>query len=147
MNSTIEKLRVVTCVSQKSLEVLKNFLTENGFRLFELNGENIRDKASFFVEAGEQLPHEPGLIARTSWDAFLDTLRGGLAVLEDGKVAIVWTHVENILASGLADLLVAVDCFQDAASDLAITEPGFPRPMLLRVFLVGEGNNFPVFSG
>lgn len=145
MVSNVEQLRVVNLVNQKSLDDLKCFLHQNDFRIFELDGETVKDKASFFTKAGEQLPHEPGLVAQSSWDAMVDTIGGGLAKLGDKRVAFVWTKAEKMIERGLPDLLIAVDCFQQLSSDVATTKHGFPHPMLLRIFLVGEGDNFKPF--
>jgi hypothetical protein len=146
MQSIIEHFRVVTCVNQKCLDALKCLLAENGFRIFELDGASIGDKISLFVKAGEHLPHENGLIARNSWDALIDTLWGGLAELNAERVAFIWTHAEKMLEHSLTDMLIANDCFQHLASEVATTEHGFPHPMLLKIFLVGVGENFPALA-
>lgn len=135
-------LPVVNCINSESLERLRQFLRQNNWRVFEIDGSDIEDKPSLLAKVADHLPHEPDLIARDSWDAWVDTLWGGLAGLNEERVAFVWTHAERMLVRGLPDLLTAVECIQNLASDVSTADYGFPRPMLLRLFLVGEGDNF-----
>jgi len=148
MDKTVESISVINFVNRVSLDELRLFLRENKFRVFESEGRGVRDKGSFFARAIETLPQDPELVAGDpNWDALVDSLWGGLARLDDSRVAILWLEVEKMLERGVPDLLVAACCFQRLASEVSKTEHGFPHPMLLTVFLVGDGENFVPWCG
>ncbi len=140
------RLRVVNFVSSKSLANVRQFLKQYGFCVFELIGESIEDAQSFFAKAHNLFPQDPPLGSRVNWDAFLDSLRGGLANLEEKRVAFIWTNAEKMLGHGIADLFIAAECFQQLASDVATTEYGLSEPIELLIFLIGEGDNFKAFG-
>lgn len=142
MSEDCVEFSVINCIHQDSFAVLVERLYLEHWRIFELEGETVKDKSSFLKKAGEQLPHEPGLIASSSWDAFNDTLFSGLVDLHENRIAILWTGAHRMLEGGLPDLLMAVDCFKQMASDFITMKIGSPTPVQLAVFLVGEGDNF-----
>src|SRR5215813_5668018 len=148
--SSMDKLRIINFINQESLEHLRHYLEENHYHILELNGDTIKDKKSFFVEAIKKLPQDPPLhsppIGQGNWDAFIDSSIGGLANLETEKVALIWTSVENMLESGLPDLIEAINCFRDACHEVTNALYGFPRKMTLLTFLVGKGNNFKLIG-
>jgi hypothetical protein len=147
MEHTRTKLRVVNFVSSKSLANVRQFLNRNGFHIFELNGQNVADAQSFFSTVISSFPQDPPLSGRVNWDAFLDSLWGGLDSLGEKRVAFIWINVEKMLDHGLADLFIAAECFQQLASDVATDKYGISQPVELFVFLVGEGGNFKIFDG
>src|SRR4051812_26900600 len=103
-------LRSVNCLHRNSLNDLKLSLSEKGFRIFELDGENIKDAESFFFESVKLLPQDPPLSGSVNWDAFLDSLWGGLDNLGEKRVSVIWTKAERMLERGLPDILMAVEC-------------------------------------
>ena len=139
-------MRIVNLVNQESLEFLKRFLSQNSFRIFELDEHDIKDAQSFFIRSVSLFPQDPPLSGRVNWDAFLDSLRGGLDQLGEKRVAFVWTDAEKMLEHGLADLLIAVGCFEQLAADVATSEDGISKAVELLVFLVGKGDNFRPFG-
>ena len=141
------KLRVVNFVSSNSIANVRQFLNQNGFSIFELDGHNVVDAQSFFPAAIRLFPQDPPLSGRVNWDAFLDSLWGGLDNLGEKRVAFIWTHAEKMLDHGLEDLFIAAECFQQLASDVATDKYGISQPLELLVFLVGEGRNFKAFDG
>ncbi len=145
MNSIQSNLRTINCVNFQSVSKVKSFLSQRGFYIFELDGEHVKDAQSFFREAVNLFPQDPQLSGSVNWDAFLDSLWGGLDKLGKGRVAFIWTKVEKMLVHGLPDLLVAVECFSQLASDVNNTETGITCRVELLVFLIGEGDNFKPF--
>ncbi len=57
--------------------------------------------------------------------------------------AIVWSDAHRMLGSGLGDLMLAVEAITDLARQVDGSESGFPRPVTLRLVLVGDGPDFP----
>lgn len=127
---------------------LNDFLASHQYHVFILDGAEVTDEASFFAKVGEQLPQDPTLGRCPNWDAFIDSVWGGLASLPEDRVALVWTHAERMLEQGLPDLLEAASCFESLAGRLKsrVTDEGCFRPVVLNVFLVGTGDNFPIFT-
>ena len=119
-------------------------LRNRDYRIFDLDGGEIHDKNSFFLQAAKDLPQPHGLIAENNWDALSDNLWWSLSEITETQVAIVWSNAHRMLNGGLPDLLVAVSCFEQLAKSVATTEHGFSHPVTLHIFLVGEGDNFPV---
>ncbi len=77
-----------------------------------------------------------------NWSGFDDYLWG--VVAETDAVAIVWSDAHRMLGGGLGDLMLAVEAITDLARQVADgSESGFPRPVTLRLVLVGDGPDFP----
>jgi Barstar (barnase inhibitor) len=112
--------------------------------VLRLDGADVHDKESLLRQAERDLPFPPDLPPR-GWDGFADGLWNGLAGLEATEVAIVWTHADRMLESGLEDLLVAARLLASLSAQVGTTERGFPRELVLRTFLAGAGANFPPF--
>ena len=55
------KLEVINCVERESLDGVRRFLTEHGFLVFELDGRQVVDAQSFFIEAVRVFPQDPPL--------------------------------------------------------------------------------------
>jgi hypothetical protein len=137
-------LGVVTLVNQASQESLLQTLETWGERVFVLDGSNVHDGETFLAQAAHDLPLTQR--AHYHWAGFPDDLWGWLLKVEDQDVSLVWSHADRMLDGGLADLLLAVECVSGVARQVYDpTESGFPREMSLRLFLLGEGANFPEF--
>jgi hypothetical protein len=106
-----ENLKVINCINQETLEDLKLFLSRTGFHTFELNGKEIIDVASFFVEVVRVFPQDPPLTMQGGyvWDALMDSLWGGLREFGKERVAVIWTHTEKLLNENPVDLVMAVE--------------------------------------
>jgi hypothetical protein len=139
-------LRTVNCINTSCLSEVREFLRQNGFHLFELDGEQVRDAASFFHAVVRSLPLDPPLSGSVNWDAFIDSVWGGLDDLGEERVALVWIAAERMLEKGLPDLLIAVDCFQQLAASVRAPDTGISTPALMLVFLIGDGENFKQFD-
>jgi len=143
---TMTHFGLTNCIAQSQAEVLRAELDKRQYTVLELHGEFVYDKISFLRQAATDLPQPPDLISRDNWDAFADSLWWGLAALDGTKFAIIWTNAQNILRSGLGDLLIALSCFTDIANSIRNAEHGFPRPSEVIVFLLGDGPNFPILN-
>jgi hypothetical protein len=138
--------RLFNFINQGSLDTLRRLLKEQGFTTFEIPGEKIEDDQTFFTEGARVLPQDPPLYGSVNWDAFKDSIWGGLAELGEARVAFIWTDVQRMLEHGLEALLEANVCFADIAWEVATKKYGIPQPVNLLIFLVGEGDNFKVFE-
>jgi hypothetical protein len=134
----------VSCFHQSSLTQLQQALERAGYRVLRLEGAEATDKESFLAQVERDLPMPEGLDPG-NWDAFADCLWGGLRELDDGRVAVVWTHAEVLLEHNLQTLLKAVGILTDTVRSVSTTEYGFSHDMLLRIVLIGDGPMFPPF--
>lgn len=142
MINSFERLRSVNFVDEVYLSELKDNLHQQGYFIYEINGKEIIDAQSFFLEIKTKLPQDPALSGKVHWDAFIDSVWAGLEELGKNKVAFIWTHAENMLKQGLPDLILAVECLKNLSSDLSDAKTGIPNPTHLITFLVGKGDNF-----
>lgn len=136
-------MRTVNCVSNRSARALNEHLTRNGFRILPFSGHRVHDSRSFFEAAREQLPLDPPLGNRPSWDGFADSFVGALPSLGAVRVAVIWTHSDLMLEHGLPDLLIASSVFESLA---AWCDKAKEKPTQLTLFFQGEGPNFRDFE-
>jgi hypothetical protein len=138
------RLSATTCINQRDKGLLIDYLISGGHAVFEIDGRGVTDKMSFIARAIECLPH--GMAVNKNWDALFDSLWVGLSKVEDNRVAILWSCVEEMLDHGLPDLLVALSGLQELAHSIADTKTGFPHSIQMIVVLLGSGTNFPPLS-
>ena len=140
MNNNPFSFSVVSCVNVQSLGELHSYLQQDAYRVFELNGKTVSNSESFFEEVKRVLPLDPPLSG--SWDAFADSLFGGIDDLACPRVAIIWDDSESMVMAALGDFLTAIDCLFQVARDVATKEFGVSVPTKLLVFLVGSGESY-----
>ena len=135
----------VTLINRNSWKELESSLHYWQFRILMVDGTTITNAATLLQAANRALPHPLGNPI-CDWNTLEDGLWQGLADMAErgeSRIAICWTHAQGMLKSGLPDLLLAIDCFRGLAAQVTTSEQGFPHPMALRTFLIGEGLNFP----
>jgi hypothetical protein len=137
---------VAHCYSTGSLPGLRAALFAQGFAIYELPGELIRDKRSLFELISHTLPWDgpppgPGL----SWDALVDSLCGGIEEKSLPAVAILWCSAELVLRGTLQLVLDAAQALWGAADDLQHLTAKLGHPIILRLFFIGEGPSFRDF--
>lgn len=138
MDVVLTSLDIITPLSQESLPALQKRLATAGFRVLTLDGAGVRDAATLWAQAARYLPWETAPPPR-SWSGFSDGLWGLLGEVESNSVALLWLNADGMLVGGLGDLLLAADTLTDLARQV------YDRSeMVLKVFLLGEGPNFPL---
>ena len=142
-NLSQTSLGLVTLINKASLPDLEAALSEWRYHSLYLKGDVVHDEQTFLAQATQDLPMPVGLRPK-SWSGFMDGLWEGLGGIKENQVAIIWTHADNMLSGGLSDLIKALDCLTTLARQVYNpTETGFSREMTLKVFLIGDGPNFP----
>ncbi len=137
---------IVNLINQASLPHLEAALSDWQYHRVYLKGSEIHDEQTFLAQAGQDFPMPAGLHPKT-WSGFTDGLWEGLGGIKENQVAIIWTHADNMLSGGLSDLIKALDCLTTLARQVYNpTETGFSREMILKIFLVGDGPNFPAIT-
>jgi hypothetical protein len=115
--------------------------TPSQHRIFVLHGEEVRDEKSFFARALIDLPMDPP-IESVHYDALVDSLSAGIADVDAGNVAILWTGAQCIFQVNMNDFLRIAVTLHDVVERLF--EPDVP--VSLTVFLLGKGQEFPTLD-
>ncbi len=143
---------VVRCFSHRTLPQLSAALSERGVKSYSLDGSSIVDEASFLETFLRNVPFKIYAPSdrgpRLNWDAFTDCLWGGLKSEPEGQVAILWLASEQMLDGKLSLLLHVVEAISAEAFNLLTPhslQPDQEHRILLRVYLIGDGSNFPDF--
>lgn len=87
------------------------------FTLTNLSGEVIVGKKSFFDAVMHSFPLDPPIIPANSryiWDAFQDSIRGGLLKLDEELIDIVWDDIDSVAKLSVPTVIEGVRFFLDA---------------------------------
>jgi len=132
--SVLSNLAVVNYVNNADLPRLIELLASSGYRVIQLDGEHVHDAPSLFGEAAAQF-----LTNRDSsnWDSFGDYLENFVWSFDDKFIALVWSHVEQMLEGSLGDLITAAGILT------GISRGVYQEGTVFVTFLLGDGPNFP----
>ena len=117
-------------------------LEKNKYKIYIIDGISIVDARSFFQAIVGVLPQDPPLSGTVNFDAFLDSLWGGLDSLGIKKVAFVWTKAEMLLRNSPKNFKTIIDCFNELALSVSDIDYGIKTPVLFKVFVVGNSEEF-----
>lgn len=144
MNLDFPLIRAINKLSESKLIEILN---DENFYIIKLNGQEVYNEVTFFKEiVNQSIPLDPPLSGKVHYDAFNDSLWGGLSEIPSEKVALIWTEFDKMLDKGLNDFLQISQCIYKIAEDLTHIEYGIDHRVDLKVFLIGEGTNFPVIQ-
>jgi hypothetical protein len=129
---------LVNTVAAADEDRLVALLDQRGFARLMLNGQEVRDKASFLRQVTTDLPAVEGMEAH-NWDAFADLYWNIVFEITDDQVALVWTAAQVMVHGDLTDFLDAVRILSDVARSIMNDEP---RKQAVLLFLVGDGREF-----
>jgi hypothetical protein len=143
MESAFPKLPLISWVEWASYPALRQALVNRDFRVLNLDGAGITSREVLFAQAAQDLPLDPPLGSghSYSWDALDDSLWGGFRALDEQRIAVMWRHVDVLLAHDAEVLVNALESFRDTAVALYAT----PDKVVVKVFLVGAGSSFKPF--
>lgn len=142
MNLHFPLIRTINKISESKLIEI---LDDENFYIIKLNGQEIYNEATFFKEiVNQSIPLDPPLNGDVHYTAFNDSFWGGLSEIPSEKVALIWTNFNKMLDKSLNDFLQISQCMHEIAENLTHLEYGIDHKVDLKVFLIGEGANFPV---
>lgn len=84
-----------------------------GWKIYELDGLEIRDKQSFFEAVRSVVPLDPPLASNRSWDALSDSLSSGLMETPEQQVAIIWSESARMAARDPQQYDIAIQVLED----------------------------------
>lgn len=91
---------------------------QNGWLIYTLPS-NICSKDQFFKAVRDNLPLEPPLQNKKSWDALADSLWSGLDSLPDSNILIIWPDTTTIKTKAPEDFDIAMEILVDLPHSLA----------------------------
>lgn len=136
---------IISCLKKSELGKLISELKKMEYFILLIDGSDIKDAKAFFSKVKNELPFDPPITGSIHYDAFSDSLWEGIVNLKKEKVAIVWTKSDNMLSHGLLDLLNISQTFLDVARELYGMNPEISHPIILKIFLMGTGENYGCF--
>ena len=131
---------VTTYVNQADLDQLLARFEGSDYRVFVLHGDAVASKAALFAQAEKDLPLPEDYRRIHNWSSFEDCLWNMVFNFDEERMAFIWTHVEQMLVSGLEDFTTAADVL------ITLARRVYEKQIDLSVFFVGEGANFPALS-
>jgi hypothetical protein len=143
VESAIPKPPPISWVEWTYYAALRQALVNRDFRVLTLDGAGITSHEVLFAQAAREMPQNPPLGPghSYSWDALDDSLWGGFRALDEQRIAVMWRHVDVLLAHDAEVLVNALESFRDTAVALYAT----PDKVVVKVFLVGAGSSFKPF--
>ena len=126
------------------VNLLKNGLLKEGFRVYMVDGDRIVDELTFFTEIARVLEF-PTYFGK-NWGAWNDSLNNDFFELAPLKTAIVWEHADHSFESDAQTFLQAVcDLYNIAlgASLARFYNKNASEVKQIEVFFIGELKGFP----
>jgi hypothetical protein len=133
----MKNLSVVSFIEEEKVVELKASLINDCYTIFELDGKIIVDEKTFFKCVANVLPQDPPLSGNINYDAFVDSIWGGLDALGKEKVAILWTNVEKFSIQDIKGMKMIIRCLNDIANSISTNEFGIEKPITLHVYVSG----------
>lgn len=108
-----QRLRIVP---KHTLEDICEAMRSDGFVVFVM--ESVDNAQSFFREAKQAFPLDPLISGNVHWDAFADSLWGGLDASKSSKIALVLRDAGVFRHLDKPGYETAVECMLDAAKEV-----------------------------
>lgn len=91
-------------------------MESEGFTVFLV--ETASDAQSFFTQAKKAFPLDPPISGRVHWDAFSDSLWGGLDACKESRVALVVRDITGFRESNKQEYEIAISCLTNTATEV-----------------------------
>lgn len=131
----------VSLALEDQISDVRSALTAAEFKVYRLSG--ITSVEDFFLHVRDDLPMAPPISGQVHWDAFSDSLWGGLDETGDERIAIFWENADQLLMKDSESFQIAIEIFSHVASSLANPQFNADKLPLLKIFMFGAGSEFP----
>lgn len=91
-------------------------LEQHGFKIFSIG--TVDDAEAFFDQVKDAFPLDPAISGKVNWDAFADSLWGGLDACDESKIALVIGDATEFSETNDRGFNMAINCLADAASEV-----------------------------
>jgi hypothetical protein len=129
-------------ISTTSVHLQKRNLQNEGYVCFDLGPCMTKNEFLESLRCSLALPCSESSL--TSWDSAADFFWQAMMEQPGTKVAIIWDSVDLLVDSKLALLTKCLEFLVSVAE--VVERPEFSsdcHPVLVQIYLVGEGSNFP----
>lgn len=107
------RLKQVDCAVAKAL--IRDYKS-NGFTVYSIS--KAIDSEQFFRHARVEFPLDPPISGNVHWDAFADSIWGGLDGCIDSKIVLVIEDATEFAQKSPGDFGIAIDCMTTAAQEV-----------------------------
>ncbi|WP_251862290.1 barstar family protein [Clostridium sp. Marseille-Q2269] len=115
------------------------------YKIYYINGERISTIDELFVCIKDRLPLDPPLSGNVNFDAFVDSLWGGLDNQDYEKIVIFWQYPNELMKQDKKRFEKLIQCINEVAKELLLEQYGVDNPIILKTFLFGKGAMFSKF--
>lgn len=95
---------------------------------------------NFFLRTQSNLPQDPLLTGKVNYDAFVDSIWGGLDRESYSRVALILKQVDKLKRCDHIGFCNLVCCFEEIGFSLVSEEYGINKEVFLKVLLCGKWN-------
>lgn len=135
----------VRWISRTSVDTHMRTLQGEGFSCVEMRHCLSKNEFLESLRASLNLPCEENSL--TSWDSASDFFWEAMMSQASSKVAIFWDGVDLLIDSGLPLLTKCLEFLSSVAEIVERQElTSDCHPVLVHIYLVGNGRNFPTIS-
>lgn len=106
-----------------------------GAAIFSLSTTGASTRADFFDAVRASLPLDPPLVGSRSWDALLDSLRGGIEEVGAALIVITWTGAADLRSAHPADYDMAIEVLRAVTSDVGNEKYSVGKPKQVCVYI------------
>lgn len=126
-------------------EIVVRHIEDMDYKIYYIDGKKASTIEELFVWIKERLPLDPQLSESVNFDAFVDSLWGGLDNQDYERVAIVWKYPNELIKQDKNIFEKLVQCINQVAKELLLEECGGDKLITLKTFLFGKGSMFSKF--
>lgn len=106
-----------------------------GAAIFSLATTGAATKVDFFDAVRASLPLDPPIVSSRSWDALLDSLRGGIEEIGAALIVITWTGAADLRSASPADYDIAIEVLRAVTSDVGNEKYTVGKPKQVCVYV------------
>lgn len=88
----------IKVINEKDVEFEKTVLAKSGFNVIYLDTSGIDDLEMIYKRIIRVLPLDPPLSGNVHWDAFTDSVSGGI---KNGRFVLFWTGIATVVNNNL----------------------------------------------
>lgn len=139
----MKELNTISYFDIDDYEIVIRQIQDMDYKIYYIDGKKTSTIEELFVWIKERLPLDPPLSGSVNFDAFVDSLWGGLDNQDYERVAIVWGYPNELMKQDKNRFEKLVQCMNEVAKELLLEEYGVDKLITLKIFLFGKG---PMFS-
>ncbi len=138
----MKELNTISYFDIDDFEIVISQIQDMGYKIYYINGKETTTIEELFLWIKNEFPLDPPLSGNVNFDAFVDSLWGGLDNKNDEKVAIVWKYTNELIKRDKYRFEKFLECIKEVAKTLTVEEYGINKPVILKMLLFDNGELF-----